>query len=184
METSGGIRASLAGRYAYALFELAQEQSALAAVEGSLTKVRDALAESSDLRTLIESPSLSRDAAGGAIARVGETLDVDDLTSKFLGTLAANRRLDQLPGILSAFGTLVSDHRGVVEAHVSSAHALTDAQMTALTSKLRSRAGRDVVVNSTIDPTLLGGMVVRMGSELIDGSIRTRLNSFAQAMKG
>ena len=103
---------------------------------------------------------------------------------KFLGVLAENRRLADLPKMIDAFDAIVADHRGEVTAKVTSAHPLSAAQLKELTANLKSRVGRDVTVAATVDPAILGGLVVQLGSQLIDGSIRTRLNSFAQAMKG
>ena len=111
-------------------------------------------------------------------------MKLDSLTAKFLGVLAENRRLADLPKMIDAFDAIVADHRGEVTAKVTSAHPLSAAQLKELTANLKSRVGRDVTVATTVDPAILGGLVVQLGSQLIDGSIRTRLNSFAQAMKG
>ncbi len=188
MENSGGIQgnitAGLAGRYASALFDLARESNAIDAVQKSLATLRVSLADSTDLANLIASPVVSRRDAANAIAAVATSLKLDSLTAKFLGVLAENRRLADLPGMIAAFDTIVADHRGEVTAKVTSAHPLTAEQVKALTANLKSRVGRDVTVAATVDPAILGGLVVQLGSQLIDGSIRTRLNSFAQAMKG
>ncbi|TKD51171.1 F0F1 ATP synthase subunit delta [Sphingomonas baiyangensis] len=184
MENSGGIQASLSGRYATALFDLAREQQSIAAVESSLGTVRQALRESDDFRALTTSPLLARGAAAKAVAAVAETLGLDPLTTRFLGVLADNRRLSQLPKVIAVFRTLAAQHRGETSAEVVSAHPLTDAQVDALRQQLRARVGRDVNIDLSVDPALLGGMVVRIGSQMIDSSIRTRLNSLAHAMKG
>ncbi|CAN5352407.1 F0F1 ATP synthase subunit delta [soil metagenome] len=184
METSGGIQASLPGRYATALFELARDAKALDAVEKSLTSVRDALGESDDFRALTTSPLIARGAAVKAVVAVAAQLGLDSTTKSFLGVLAENRRLSQLPAIIRAFRTLAANHRGETTAEVTSAFALDGAQVDALNAQLRTRLGRDVSVDLSVDPSLLGGLVVKIGSQLIDSSIRTRLNSLAQAMKG
>ncbi|MBO9624471.1 MAG: F0F1 ATP synthase subunit delta [Sphingomonas sp.] len=184
MENSGGIQASLSGRYATALFELARDSKALPQVEASLATVRQALDESSDFRALTTSPLIGRDAAARAVAATAAALKVDATTANFLGVLAHNRRLGQLPAIIKAFRGLAAQHRGETTAEVTSAHPLDAAQVDALKQQLRTRLGRDVNVDLSVDPTLLGGLVVKIGSQMIDSSIKTRLNSLAQAMKG
>ncbi|MEZ0497202.1 F0F1 ATP synthase subunit delta [Sphingomonas sp. IW22] len=184
MENSGGIQASLSGRYATALFDLAREQNMLAAVEASLLTVRQALTESDDFRSLITSPLIGRTQAGKAAAAVAATLGLDPMTTKFLGVLAENRRLRDLPVIIATFRTLAARFRGEMTAEVVSAHPLTDAQVDALKQQLRTRVGRDVNVDLSVDPSLLGGLIVKIGSQMIDSSIKTRLNSLAHAMKG
>ncbi|SCW82127.1 ATP synthase F1 subcomplex delta subunit [Sphingobium faniae] len=184
METTGGIQASLSGRYAVALFDLARDGKALDPVAASLSTLKAAIAESADFKGLINSPVLSRNMAGEAIAAVAASIGTDPLTTKFLGVLAENRRLSQLPAIIRAYETLLSNHRGEVRAEVTSAHALTKTQVTALARSLKARVGRDVAVDAKVDPAILGGLVVKIGSQMIDSSIRTRLNSLAHAMKG
>lgn len=184
VDISGGITASLAGRYASALFDLAVEQNRVTAVEGDLDLLRDAIAASADLAQLLRDPEVSRQTSGQAIEAVANHLGLADLTRKFLGTLAQNRRLARLPDMIRAFQAIAAAQRGEVTADVTSAHALTDTQLAALTAKLTARQGRDVKVRTSVDPAILGGLVVKIGSQQIDGSIRTRLNSLAQAMKG
>ncbi|MEL0252287.1 MAG: ATP synthase F1 subunit delta, partial [Novosphingobium sp.] len=127
MEISSGITASLSGRYASALFDLANEQGFVSAVEGDLEKLDAALRESADLKGLIGNPQLGRDAAGRAMDSVAGLLGLGDLTKKFLGVLASNRRLSALPDVIRAFGQIAAAHRGEVSAEVASAHALDDA---------------------------------------------------------
>ncbi len=184
MENSGGIQASLSGRYATALFELAREGKAIDSVGKSLESLKAALAQSKDFAKLTNNPMLSRDAAARAVAAVARSLKLDKLTTKFLGVLAANRRLNELGAIISSYAALSSAHRGEVSAQVVSAHALDKAQITALKAKLKAKVGRDVAVDLKVDPAILGGLVVKIGSQMIDSSIRTRLNSLANAMKG
>ena len=184
MENSAGIQASLAGRYASALFDLASEAGTVSSVESDLEKLHAALGESDDLNNLITNPQVSRDQANGAVAAVGEQLGVSELTQNFLGVLAGNRRLGDLPGMIRAFGTIAAAQRGEVTANVTSAHALSDSQLSTLKDRLTAREGRTVKLSADVDPDLLGGLVVTIGSKRIDGSIRTRLNSLAQAMKG
>ena len=184
MDVSAGIQASLAGRYASALFDLASEAGTITAVESDLEKLSEALRESSELSALIRNPEVSREALGRVLSGIGEHLALAELTRNFLGVLATNRRAGELPGIIRAFHAIAAAQRGEVSAEVASAHPLTDEQLTALEQKLRAREGRTVKLKSRVDPDLLGGLVVTVGSKRIDGSIRTRLNSLAQAMKG
>ncbi|MEQ1640765.1 MAG: F0F1 ATP synthase subunit delta [Novosphingobium sp.] len=184
MENSGGISASLQGRYASALYELAAESKAVPAVEKDLAGLGQALSESADLAALIRNPQVSRDAMAKAMDSVATLLKLSPLTKKFLGVLAANGRLDVLPKAVDAFAAIASAARGEVKAEVTSAHPLSDAQLKALSAKLRLREGKDVTLSASVDPAILGGLVVKIGSTQIDSSIRTRLNSLAQAMKG
>lgn len=184
MENSGGIGASLSGRYATALFELAREGKQIEAVEASLAKLRGALDQSDDFRALTTSPILGRADAAKGVEAAAKSLGLDDVTTKFLGVLAHNRRLSQLPMVIRNFRTLAARHRGETTAEVTSAHPLDDDQIAQLKSQLKSRLGRDVAVDLNVDPQILGGLVVRIGSQMIDSSIRTRLNSLAHVMKG
>lgn len=182
MEISAGIQSSLAGRYASALFDLASEAGTVTAVESDLEKLRAALGESADLRALTTNPEVSRDAAQGAIGGVAGLLGLSSLTANFLGVLAQNRRLSQLPAMIRAFNTIAAAQRGEVTAEVTSAHALSDTQLASLKDKLTAREGRTVKLQTSVDPDLLGGLVVTIGSKRIDGSIKTRLNSLATKM--
>jgi F-type H+-transporting ATPase subunit delta len=184
VENSGGIQASLSGRYATALFELARDSKALPKVEASLATVQQALDESADFKALTTSPLIARGPAAKAVAATAAALKLDQTTTNFLGVLAQNRRLSQLPAIIRAFRQLAAAHRGETTAEVTSAHPLDAAQVDALKAQLRTRLGRDVTVDLSVDPSLLGGLVVKIGSQMIDSSIKTRLNSLAHAMKG
>jgi len=184
VDISGGIQASLAGRYALALFELASEKKALDQVGTSLAGVKQALAESDEFRALTTSPLIGRDEAMRAIAATAGALKLDPVTTNFLGVLAKNRRLSQLGAVIRAFTALVARHKGEVTAEVTSAHALDTGQVDALRTNLRARFGTDIAVDLNVDPAILGGLVVKVGSRRIDGSIRTKLNNLALAMKG
>jgi F-type H+-transporting ATPase subunit delta len=184
VENSGGIQASLAGRYATALFELARDERQLEAVSASLASLREALRDSDDLRVLVSSPLVTREEATRGIAAAAGAMQLDAITSNFLGVLAHNRRLSQISQIIRAFNLLAANHRGETTAEVTSAHPLTDDQVAALRTNLKNRLGRDVSVDLSVDPAILGGLVVKVGSQMIDGSIRTKLNTLAQAMKG
>ncbi len=184
MELSAGIQASLAGRYASALFDLASEGGYVSAVESDLDTLAEALRESAELRALIRNPEVSRAALGKVLAGLGDALKLADLTRNFLGVLAQNRRAAELPAVIRAFQAIAAAQRGEVGAEVASAHPLTDEQLSTLEQKLRAREGRTVKLKTRVDPDLLGGLVVTIGSQRIDSSIRSRLNSLAQAMKG
>jgi F-type H+-transporting ATPase subunit delta len=184
VDISGGIQASLAGRYAIALFELANERKQLDAVGESLAALKQALADSEDFRALTTSPLIGRDQAMRAIAASAGAMKLDPITTNFLGVLAKNRRLAQLGNVIRAFNTLAARHRGEINAEVTSAHTLDEGQVDAIRKNLRTRYGADIAVELSVDPAILGGLVVKIGSRMIDGSIRTKLNSLAQAMKG
>jgi F-type H+-transporting ATPase subunit delta len=184
VDISSGIQASLAGRYALALFYLARDEKKIEAVGQSLATLRQALAESSDLAELTTSPLFGRDDKARAIGAVAEQMKLDPLTRNFLGVLAQNGRLSQLGNVIRSYNLLAASHRGEITAEVTSARALDDDQIAQIKQQLRTRMGRDINVDLNVDPELLGGLVVKIGSQMIDSSIRTKLNSLAHAMKG
>jgi F-type H+-transporting ATPase subunit delta len=184
VETSGGIRASLAGRYASALFDLARDQRQIESVGRSLDALSQALLDSKDFAELVASPLVSRDEAGKAFAALAPQLGLDPITSNFVGVLARNGRKNELRAVIRAFRRLAAEHRGEATAEIVTARPLGDDQLAALKAQLRTRAGRDVNIDATVDPDILGGIVVKLGSQQIDASIRTKLNRLASAMKG
>jgi len=184
VETSGGIRASLAGRYASALFDLARDQKQIESVGKSLEALGQALVDSKDFNELVTSPLVSREEASKALAAIAPDLGLDPITTNFLGVLAKNGRKNQLQNVIRAYRRLAAEHRGETTADVVTARPLNNGQLTQLKQQLRSRAGRDVTIDAQVDPTILGGIVVKLGSQQIDASIRTKLNRLAQAMKG
>ena len=184
METSGGIQASLAGRYASALFGLARDERQIDAVGRSLDALTSALVDSREFAELVASPLVGRKDAGKAFAALGPELGLDPITANFLGVLARNGRKRELRSIIRAFKRIAADHRGEISAEVVSAHPLKDDQLDALKARLKTRAGRDVTLDARVDPDILGGIVIKLGSEMIDASIRTKLNRLASAMKG
>ena len=184
METSGGIRASLAGRYASALFDLARDQRQIDAVGRSLEALAQVLTDSKDFAELVESPLVSRRDAAKATEAIAAQLNLDPITTNFLCVLARNGRKNQLRPVIRAFRQLAAEHRGETIAEIVTARALNDDQVAQLKSQLRTRAGRDVNIDAQVDPSILGGIVVKLGSQRIDASIRTKLNRLAQAMKG
>lgn len=184
MDNTSGIATGLAGRYATALFDLARDGKQIDTVSASFAKLRTALAESDDFKALTTSPLISRDAAAKAALAAADAMQIDSLTRNFIGVLANNRRLGALASIIRTFESLAAHHRGEVTAEVTSAHPLTADQTNALKAKLKTGLGRDVAIDLNVDPAILGGLVVKVGSRQIDSSIRTKLNSLAYAMKG
>src|SRR4051812_47440709 len=184
VDNSGGIQASLAGRYATALFQLARDERQLEAIGASLDALKQALRDSPELAELTTSPLVGRDEALKAVKAVSASAGLDPITANFLGVLAQNRRLSQLGAVIRFFTLLAAAHRGETTAEVVSARPLGDDQLAALRQNLKTRLGRDVAIDLTVDPAILGGLVVKIGSRQIDGSIRTKLNTLASAMKG
>jgi F-type H+-transporting ATPase subunit delta len=184
VETSGGIRASLAGRYASALFDLARDERQIDAVGRSLDAINQALLDSKDFAGLIASPVVDREQAGKAFAALAPQFGLDPITTNFLGVLARNGRKQQLKPIIGLFKRIAAEHRGETTAEVITARPLKDDQVAALKQQLRGRTGRDVNIDAAVDPSILGGIVVKLGSQRIDASIRTKLNRLASAMKG
>lgn len=180
--------AGLPGRYAAALFDLAQGgktgAKTLDATASDLANLKAALGESADLRALVTSRGISRADAGKAIEAVAGAMGLSDLVTRFLGVLAKNGRLSALPDIIRQFETMLSAWKGTTTANVTAAHKLTATQKKALEAKLKARTGRAIEVDVTVDPSILGGLIVRIGSEQIDSSIKTRLTRLGQQMKG
>jgi F-type H+-transporting ATPase subunit delta len=174
----------MALRYAKALLELAEDKHAIDAVAGDLAALGHMIADSSDLQNLITSPLMERADQARAITAVGKAASFGELTQRFLGLVAANRRLFALPGIIKAFHKMLADKRGEVAAEVTAAHPLTDAQKAAVSEAIKRVVGGKVSIDMKIDPGLLGGLIVRVGSRMIDGSVKTKLQKLQLAMKG
>ncbi|HLY44631.1 MAG TPA: F0F1 ATP synthase subunit delta [Stellaceae bacterium] len=175
--------AGLAGRYAAALFELADERHTLDGVAGDLRELRAMLHASSDLVRLLRSPVLSRDAQGKAIAAVAEGAGLSPLTRDFLGVVARNRRLFAVPAMIEAYLQKLAARRGEVTAEVTVARPLNEARQAALLEQLRRAVGARVAVDIRVDPRLLGGMIVKVGSRMVDASLNSRLQRLRLAMK-
>jgi F-type H+-transporting ATPase subunit delta len=184
VDNSGGIRASLAGRYASALFDLARDERQIESVTASLDKVRQALADSREFKALTTSPLVSREDACKAVAAAADSMGLDPLTRRFMGVMAKNGRLSQIEAVIRTFARLAAHHRGETTAEVTSAFPLNDDQLAALKANLKARGDKDVAIDAKVDPSILGGIIVRLGSRMIDASIKTKLNTLALAMKG
>jgi F-type H+-transporting ATPase subunit delta len=174
----------LAERYAAALYELADEQSALDTVAADLKSIRSMINDSDDFRRFIKSPVLSRADQAKAIKALAEKAQLSALTQKFLGLAAANRRLFALPSVIAAYLDLLATRRGEVSAEVTSAVALNDAQTSAIAAALKQTVGRTVSLSSKIDASILGGLIVRVGSRMVDSSVKSKLQRLKLAMKG
>ena len=174
----------LAGRYAGALFDLAKDQNALDQVQTDLSGLKGLLDESADLRRLIESPAISKDDQVKALTAVAQKAGASELATKFLGLLAAKRRAFVLPDVIDAYGSLLADERGEVQAEVVSAIELSKEQADDVQKKISKSVGKTVDMTSRVDPSLLGGLVVRVGSRMIDASLKTKLHQLELAMKG
>ncbi|MDP1627350.1 MAG: F0F1 ATP synthase subunit delta [Parvibaculum sp.] len=173
----------VAGRYATALFELAEAQGALDAVAGDLESIVKMLNESSDLTRLVRSPIFSAEEQSRAFGAVLDKAGASGLVKNFVGLVIRNRRLFALPGMIGAYTTLLAQKRGEMTADVLSAHPLQAAQIDSLKAALKAATGRDVRIVTKVDAALLGGLVVTVGSRMIDSSLRTKLNSLKIAMK-
>ena len=170
-------------RYAQALFELAKSQGDAGAVEADLKSLKAMRAESADLRTLIGSAVIDAETKGRCLAAIAEAAQFAPTTRKFLGLVAANRRASAIPGMITAFERIAADDRCAISAQVTTALPLTDAQTTALAAALRLALGKDPEIDTKVDPAILGGLKVRVGSRLYDASLKSRLDSLKFALK-
>ncbi|MGD1885980.1 MAG: F0F1 ATP synthase subunit delta [Cohaesibacteraceae bacterium] len=181
--SSSSLTSGVAGRYAAALFELAEGSKAIDAVESDLTGLQSLLDDSDDLRRLVESPAFTADDQAKALGAVLDKAGVTGLTAQFIGVVASNRRLFALPGMIKAFRQLAADKRGERSAEVTSAVELNKTQRDALAKSLKQKLGTDVALQETVDPSILGGLIVKVGSRMIDTSLKTKLNALRYAMK-
>lgn len=183
MSAASTLDSGVAGRYATALFDLATEDGSLAIVERDLAALDAALRDSADLRALIASPVVSREDQGRAMAAVARAMGLGPFVANTLGLMAAKRRLFVLPRVIAAVQALARAARGEVTAEVTAAAPLSDAQAAALSAALRGTAGKDISMTVTIDPSLIGGLVVKLGSRMIDTSVRAKLAKLQNMMK-
>ena len=173
----------VSGRYATALFELARDEKSIDAVRADLDRFDAMLADSADLSRLVRSPVFSADTQAKALAAVLDKAGISGTSAKFLKVLTANRRLFAVSDVIRAFRALVARFKGEATADVTVAEQLNDKNLDALKTALKSVTGKDVTLNVKIDPSIIGGLVVKLGSRMIDSSLRTKLNSIKHAMK-
>lgn len=184
MATDDPMMASVAGRYAAALFDLANDEKKVAEVEADLGKFQSLLDMSDDLKRLVASPIYSSDEQLAAIEKIAAKAGIGALVANFLKVIARNRRLFVVGDMISAFRAIVARSRGEVTAEVTSAQALDEAQLGELRSTLKASVGKDVQLKTRVDPDLLGGLVVKIGSRMIDSSLRTKLSNLRLSLKG
>ena len=183
MNGEGTVVSGMAGRYATALFELAREERAIDAIKADLDRFDALLAESADLARLVRSPVFSAEQQAKALGAVLDAVAIGGLAAKFLQVLAANRRLFAVGAIIKDCRTLVARHKGEVIADVTLAETPSDAQLAAIRDALRAVTSRDVQVEVKIDPAIIGGLIVKLGSRMVDSSLRAKLRSLKHAMK-
>ena len=174
----------IAERYAAALFDLADERRTFDEVASDLRQLRTMLAASVDLSRLVRSPILTRGEQGKAIAALATHADFSPLVRDFLAVVAKNRRLFAIPAMIEAYLEKLAERRGEITAQVIAARPLSETQLALLSDQLRRSAGRRVSVDARVDPGLIGGMIVRVGSRMVDGSIKSKLQRLQLAMKG
>ncbi|MGB2202506.1 MAG: F0F1 ATP synthase subunit delta [Pseudooceanicola atlanticus] len=177
------ISSGIAARYAKAIFEIARENNDLASLESGVDDLGTALADSADLRDLTTSPVYSRDAQGRAIAAVADKMGLPQVLKNSLGLMAQKRRLFVLPQLVAQLREQIAEHKGEVTADVTSAKALTKTQEAKLAKVLSTQVGKDVKLNTAVDESLIGGLVVKVGSKMIDTSVKSKLASLQNAMK-
>lgn len=182
MATDDPRTASMPGRYAAALFELAKDQNVVSDVERDLKSFTALLDESADLSRLVKSPVFSADDQLKALGAVIDATGIGGLAANFLKLITKNRRLFAAPEMISVFHDLAAQDRGEVKAAVTSAVALDEQQMTAIKEKIRASVGQDVQLETRVDPALLGGLIVKVGSRMIDSSLRTKLATLKTRM--
>jgi F-type H+-transporting ATPase subunit delta len=182
--TDNPVTAGVAGRYASALFELAHEQNRLDEVERDLGTFQGLLDQSEDLSRLVKSPAFAAEEQERALGAVMDWASIGATTGNFLKVVTRNRRLFAAEDMITTFRTLLARHRGEVAAEVSSAVALTDVQLAALREKLKASYGKDVRLNAKVDPSLLGGLVIKIGSRMFDSSLKTKLTNLKVVLKG
>ena len=184
MATDNTGATGLAGRYATALFELAETEDALDEVADGLKSLDRMILESADLTRMIRSPVISRDEQGAAMNALLTAADTGELTRKFAGVLAGNRRLFALPEIIDQYLAILAGRRGEMTAEVTSAAKLSGKQLATLEATLKRSVGGEVSINEKVDSDVLGGLVVKLGSRMVDSSLNTKLQQLRLAMRG
>ena len=175
---------AIAERYSAALFDLAEQRSALDSVAADLKTLKGMVAESDDLRRLLRSPVLARAEQQKAVAALAQKAGLSELTKNFLGLVAKNRRLFAVTGMIDAYLARLAAKRGEIAAEVASAVPLDESQVGAISAALKKVVGSNITLDVTVDPALLGGLVVKVGSRMVDGSLKTKLQHLQLAMKG
>ena len=183
MSEPASISSGIAARYAQALFELTKSQDELDKLESDIQSLKDALAGSAEMNSLINSPVYSRDAQSKAILAIADKMKLLRAMRNTLGLMAAKRRLFVMPSFLERLSGLIAGDKGEVSAEVASAKALTKPQSDKLSKIISARVGKAVKINATVDADIIGGLVVKVGSKMIDTSIRSKLNSLQNVMK-
>ncbi|ACI91735.1 ATP synthase F1, delta subunit [Afipia carboxidovorans OM5] len=183
MATDDTSVSGVAGRYATALFELARDQKSIDAVRADVDKFAALLADNPDLVRLVRSPVFTAQEQGKALDAVLTKAGITGITANFLKVLTANRRLFAVNDVIRAFRALVAKFRGEATADVTVAEPLNDKNLDALKASLKSVTGKDVDLNVKVDPSIIGGLIVKLGSRMVDSSLRTKLNSIKHAMK-
>ncbi len=183
MSEPASISAGIAARYATAVFELVKEAKGLKALEADVAALAEALKDSADLRALISSPVYSRDDQTRAVGAVAARMKLSPLLANTLGLMAQGRRLFVLPQLISALQAMIADEKGEVTAEITAAEPLTKAQADKLAKSLSASVGKTVKLNTTVDDRIIGGLIVKVGSKMIDTSIRSKLASLQNAMK-
>jgi len=173
----------VSGRYATALFELARDEKSVDAVKVDLDRFDAMLADSADLKRLVRSPVFSADTQSKALTAVLDKSGISGISANFLKVLTANRRLFAVTDVIRAFRALVAKFKGEATADVAVAETLSDKHLDALKAALKTVTGKDVALNVKVDTSLIGGLVVKLGSRMVDSSLRTKLNSIKHAMK-
>jgi len=177
------ISSGIAARYASAVFELAKDASDLKTLESNVQDLDTVIADSSDIRDLINSPVVSREDQANAIAAVAKKMKLMPIVSNTLALMAAKRRLFVLPALVAQLRALIAEEKGEITAEVISAKAMTKTQTDKLAKAIKARIGKDVKIDATVDEELIGGLVIKVGSQMIDTSIRSKLNSLSNVMK-
>ncbi len=183
MSEPASISTGIAQRYATAVFQLAKEANNIKAVEADLTALQDAMGASEDFRTLIHSPIYTRDEQAGAITALSKKMKLSDVMANTLALMAQKRRLFVLPQLVQTLRDIFAEDKGEVTADVTSAKALTKTQVEKLATSLKKTTGKTVTLHQSVDESLIGGLIVKVGSKMIDTSIRSKLNSLQNVMK-
>ncbi|MEP2920779.1 F0F1 ATP synthase subunit delta [Sulfitobacter sp.] len=183
MSEPASISTGIAQRYATAVFELAKEAKKVKAVETDLTALQDAMSTSDDFRALIHSPIYTRDQQAGAVSALAKKMKLSPMMANTLSLMAQKRRLFVLPQLVQTLRDIIAEDKGEVTADVTTAKALTKTQAEKLAASLKKTTGKTVTLNQTVDESIVGGLIVKVGSKMIDTSIRSKLNSLQNVMK-